>query len=116
MTKEERREYYRKLEMTAADQERADRREKQRRAWDFVHYRTISCRVPVDVARRFEALCTKHHTTRYRAIRQAVEAALRDDVHEEERRKEHDKRMAAAATNGGVVVRRLGSYQRPFEE
>ena len=79
MTKEERREYYRKLEVSAAEQERADRREQQRRTWDFVHYRTISCRVPADVARRFEALCKRHHTTRYRAIRDAVEAALRAD-------------------------------------
>lgn len=79
MTKEERREYYRKLEVSAEKQEKADRRERQRRAWDFVHYRTISCRVPTDVARRFEALCKRHHTTRYRAIRDAVEAALRAD-------------------------------------
>ena len=79
MTKEERREYYRKLGVSAAEQERADRREQQRRAWDFVHYRTISCRVPTDVAERFEALCRKHHTTRYRAIRDAVIAALRED-------------------------------------
>lgn len=79
MTKEERREYYRKLEVSAAEQERADRREQQRRAWDFAHYRTISCRVPIDVAKRFEALCARHHTTRYRAIQDAVQAALRAD-------------------------------------
>ena len=117
MTKEERREYYRKLRVSAAEQERVDRREQQRRAWDFVHYRTISCRVPTDVAERLEALCRKHHTTRYRAIQEAVQAALREDERERERRKERDRQLAAAATNGGIVVHRLGTYHRsPFEE
>ena len=75
MTREERKAYYRDLQVSAAQQERADRR----REWDKRHYRTISCRVPVETARRFTKLCHRHGKTPYRALKDAVEDALRLD-------------------------------------
>lgn len=73
MTKEERKAYYRDLKVSAAEQERAQ----SRRAWDKRNYRTISCRVPVETAQRFRKLCFRYGKTPYRALKDAVEDALR---------------------------------------
>lgn len=79
MNKEERRRYYRDLSISAKQQERIDRRAEQRRMWDVTHYRTVSCRVPVETAQRFQRLCYRHGKTPYRALKDAVETALRND-------------------------------------
>lgn len=83
MTREERRLYYRNLEQTMTEQERADlQRERAERhrarieRWNHEHYKTVSCRVPVDTARKFEMLCYRHGKTPYRALKDAIEAAL----------------------------------------
>lgn len=67
MTREERRQYY----------ESKEQREDRRRAWDRRGYRTISCRVPVETAQKFRKLCLQHGKTPYRALKDAVEDALR---------------------------------------
>lgn len=79
MDKEERRRYYRDLSISAKQQDRIDRRTEQRRSWDARRYKTVSCRVPVETARRFQRLCYRHGKTPYRALKDAVEAALRHD-------------------------------------
>lgn len=80
MTKQERREYYRNVSISLDAQEREDRRRQQRRRWDATHYRTVSCRVPVETARRFRILCEKHGITPYSALKGAIEDALRADA------------------------------------
>ena len=45
--------------------------------WDRRHYRTLSCRVPVETAQRFAKLCFRYGKTPYRALKDAVEDALR---------------------------------------
>lgn len=80
MTKQERREYYRDVSISMDAQEREDRRRAAKRKWDATHYHTVSCRVPVETARRFRILCEKHGKTPYSALKSAIEAALRDDA------------------------------------
>lgn len=53
-----------------------ERRAMMRRSWERKHYRTVSCRVPRDTAIRFAALCRRHGKTPYRALKDAIEAAL----------------------------------------
>lgn len=77
MTKEERRAYYRRLEVSAAQQEREDRRREQRRAWDRHHLKTVSCRVSAETAQRFAKLCQAHGKTPYGALKDAIEDAVR---------------------------------------
>ena len=79
MDKEERRRYYRDLSISAEQQERIDRRAEQRRRWDARHYKTLSCRVPAETAQRFRKLCFRYGKTPYRALKDAVEDALRHD-------------------------------------
>ena len=66
MTSEELELYRRELERLNEKHER-DRR----------HYRTLSCRVPVETAQRFAKLCFRYGKTPYRALKDAVEDALR---------------------------------------
>lgn len=80
MTPEQRREYYRNISISLDAQEREERRRQQRQRWDATHYRTISCRVPVETARRFRILCKKHGKTPYSALKTAIECAIRDDA------------------------------------
>ena len=77
MTNEELEQYRRELERLNEKHEREYRRYRSKYEWDRKHYRTLSCRVPVETARRFAKLCFRYGKTPYRALKDAVEDALR---------------------------------------
>lgn len=80
MTKAERREYYRKLDRSAAQQEREDWLRRYHRDYEHKHYASITCRVPRATAVEFTKLCARYGKTPYRALKDAVLDALRRDA------------------------------------
>lgn len=80
MTKTERRAYYRNLSVSAAQQERDDRRRAFHKLYERTHYTTVGCRVPKATAVEFANLCKRHGKTPYRAIQDAIVDALRQDA------------------------------------
>lgn len=77
MTNEELELYRRELERLNEKHEREYRRAMRKYEWDRRHYRTLSCRVPAETAQRFAKLCFRYGKTPYRALKDAVEDALR---------------------------------------
>lgn len=77
MTSEELELYRRELERLNEKHEREYRRAMRKYEWDRRHYRTLSCRVHVETAQRFAKLCFWYGKTPYRALKDAVEDALR---------------------------------------
>ena len=65
MTNEELELYRRELERLNEKHEREYRRAIRKYEWDRRHYRTLSCRVPVETAQRFAKLCFRYGKTPY---------------------------------------------------
>ena len=78
MTEQEFELYHREIQRLTERHEREEHRTACRRAWDKRCYRTVSCRVPIETAQRFAKLCARHGKTPYRALKDAIEGALRD--------------------------------------
>lgn len=51
---------------------------KAHRKWDRKNLRTLSCKVSVDEALRFQALCSAYGVTRYAALQEMVRRSLEE--------------------------------------
>lgn len=80
MTREERREYYRRLDRKKAQREREQWLRRYHRDYERRHYASITCRVPRETAAEFTKLCARYGKTPYRALKDAVLDALRRDA------------------------------------